>query len=247
MTPTDRSRPATRIRVALVDDHRLLLDGLGLWIRQAADDLDVRVVASSWGELLRHPEYPVDVVLLDLDLGDGVPAAVKIAALKIAGVACVVVSAFGSPARVRECISAGAAGFVAKGEDASVIVRAVRAASRGGPYLTRAVAEAMLDDGSADAPQLSSQEHRALVLYVSGLPLKSVAQRLGVGYETAKSYLERVRAKYEACGRAARTKVELRMRAEEDGLVAAPGGNGPGDDVRVPHAPGGLEGRSTTR
>lgn len=222
MTQPARAR---RITVAIVDDHQLLLDSLSLWIRQAADDLDVRVVAASWAQLLRHPAYPVHVVLLDLDLGDGVPAAVKIASLKIADVACVVISAFGTTTRVRECISAGALGFVAKNEDASVIVHALRAAARGEPYITRALAEAMLDDGEGDAPQLSTQEHRALVLYVSGLPLKSVAQRLGVGYETAKSYLERVRDKYEACGRRARTKVELRMRAEEDGLVTVPGGN----------------------
>ncbi len=79
----------------------------------------------------------------------------------------------------------------------------------------------MLHEGVAGrSPQLSSQERRTLVLYASGMPLKSVATRLGVSSETAKSYLERVRAKYEACGREARSKVELRKRAEEDGLVA---------------------------
>jgi DNA-binding CsgD family transcriptional regulator len=64
---------------------------------------------------------------------------------------------------------------------------------------------------------LSPQELRALALYVSGLPLKSVARQMGVQYETAKSYLDRVRAKYAQVGREARTKVELRNRAVEDG------------------------------
>jgi two-component system, NarL family, nitrate/nitrite response regulator NarL len=40
---------------------------------------------------------------------------------------------------------------------------------------------------------------------------------MGVHYETAKSYLDRVRYKYSQVGREARTKVELRTRAVEDG------------------------------
>jgi hypothetical protein len=46
-----------------------------------------------------------------------------------------------------------------------------------------------------------------------------VARQLGVGYESAKSYLDRVREKYSQVGRGARTKLELRDRAIEDGLI----------------------------
>jgi DNA-binding NarL/FixJ family response regulator len=58
-----------------------------------------------------------------------------------------------------------------------------------------------------------------LILYASGLPMKSVARRLGVSFDTAKCYVDRVRDKYERTGREARTKIELRQRAEEDGLL----------------------------
>jgi transposase len=50
--------------------------------------------------------------------------------------------------------------------------------------------------------------------------MKSVARRLDVGYETAKSYLGRVREKYAECGRDARSKIDLRRRAVEDGLIS---------------------------
>ncbi len=46
-----------------------------------------------------------------------------------------------------------------------------------------------------------------------------MARQLDVGYETAKSYLDRVREKYAHVGRGARTKLELRDRAIEDGLI----------------------------
>jgi two-component system nitrate/nitrite response regulator NarL len=50
--------------------------------------------------------------------------------------------------------------------------------------------------------------------------MKSVARRLGVTPHTAKSYIDRVREKYNDVGREARTKIELRIRAVEDGFLS---------------------------
>jgi DNA-binding NarL/FixJ family response regulator len=167
---------------------------------------------------VRHPAYPVDVVVLDLELHDGVPPAVKIAAARAAGVAVVVVSGFTDHSQVRSALSAGARGYVPKSEPVATVVDAVVAAAAGEQFLTPALAAALLaDDLGGSAPMLSPQELRALTLYVSGLPLKSVARQMNVHYETAKSYLDRVRTKYAQVGREARTKVELRNRAVEDG------------------------------
>ena len=52
------------------------------------------------------------------------------------------------------------------------------------------------------------------------LPLKTVARHLNVSYETAKTYLDRIRDKYAQAGRPAPTKLDLRDRALEDGLAA---------------------------
>ena len=205
------------LRVAIVDDHRMFLEGLQ---RSLADTPNLRVVAAvpSWPQLVRHPAYPVDVVVLDLELKDGVPPAVKISSARAAGSAVVVVSSFTDHGQVRSALSAGARGYVPKSEPVATVVDAVGAAAAGEQYLTPALATALLaDDLGGSTPVLSPQELRALTLYVSGLPLKSVARQMGVHYETAKSYLDRVRAKYAHVGREARTKVELRNRAVEDG------------------------------
>jgi len=209
------------ITLGIVDDHRVLLDGLSAWLRARADDVEVAIACSTWSALLTHERFPVDVVLMDLELGDGLPPAVKIATLRMTGVATVVVSTYAEPAMVRECISSGALGFVPKSDDATVLLEAIRAAHRGETYLSASVATALIgDDGHRGAPKLSEQERRVLVLYASGLPMKSVARRLDVGYETAKSYLGRVREKYADCGRDARSKIDLRRRAVEDGLIS---------------------------
>jgi DNA-binding NarL/FixJ family response regulator len=209
-----------RIEVAIVDDHRLMLDGLTTWLGAEADDLDVTIAVTGFRELMRHPRFPVNVVLLDLDLGDDIPTSAKIVELSAAGVAVVVVSAFADPGRVRESIAAGALGYVPKSENAAEIVRAVRAAAQGEAHVTPALAAMLVADGPDDnMPALSPQERRALVLYASGLPLKSVARQLDISVETAKTYLTRVREKYAHAGREARTKIALHRRAVEDGLL----------------------------
>ena len=77
-------------------------------------------------------------------------------------------------------------------------------------------------DDALDRPTLSAQETRTLRLYATGLPIKSVARRLGIGEETAKQYVRRVREKYAQANRAAPTKVDLYHRAVEDGHLPAP-------------------------
>jgi two-component system uhpT operon response regulator UhpA len=210
----------SRIRVGIVDDHQLMLDGLTTWLKSEADDLDVTIAVTGFRELIRHAGFPVHVVLLDLDLGDDVPTSARIVELAAAGVAVVVVSAFADPRRVRESVAAGALGYVPKSETAAEIVRAVRAAARGEGHVTPALAAMLGADGpDANMPALSPQERRALVLYASGLPLKSVARQLDISVETAKTYLTRVREKYAHAGREARTKIALHRRAVEDGLL----------------------------
>ncbi len=210
------------VRVGIVDDHRLLLDGLSTWLRSEAEDLDVAVAVPRFADLVAHPAFPVQVVLLDLDLGDGVPSEAKIVELTAAGVAVVVISAFADPRRVRDCLAAGALGYVPKSERASEIVKAVRAAARGEAHVTQALAGLMVQvQDELPSPSLSPQERRALVLYASGLPLKTVARQLDISVETAKTYLTRVRDKYALAGREARTKIALHQRAVEDGLLGS--------------------------
>jgi two-component system, NarL family, uhpT operon response regulator UhpA len=223
------------VRVAIVDDERMVLDGLHAWLAgQATGGLRVVAAVTSWARLLTHPEYPVDVVLLDLNLKDGVPVEVKLATLRAARVSTVVISTFADPAQIRACIAAGARAYLPKSESADEMMRAALAAAAGHDYITQAVAALLIADREVQGersdlvPHLSPQETRALTLYASGLPMKAVARRLQVSYDTAKDYVDRVRQKYEEVGRSARTKVELYQRALEDGFIAGTTSRGPG-------------------
>ncbi|MBH0055122.1 MULTISPECIES: response regulator transcription factor [unclassified Salinibacterium] len=213
------TEPTKRIRLALVDDHRMLLGALTEWIRQAAADIDMVVAVPTWPELTIHPEFPVDVVLLDLDLKDNIPVSLKINTLKSMNVRVVLMSTYSEPNVVREALAAGALGYLVKSEDADMIVEAIRAASKGESFISAELDLAINADEIGGAPKLSAQERRVMALYGGGEPVKSVAYQLSISEETAKSYLKRIREKYRVAGFDVGTKVALRKRALEDGIL----------------------------
>ncbi|MGN6272224.1 MAG: response regulator [Protaetiibacter sp.] len=207
------------IRLAVVDDHRMILSGLANWIRNATDEIDVVAELTTWPELLTHPSFPVDVVLLDLDLKDNIPVAVKISALKSTGTRVVLMSTYSEPNVVREALAAGALGYLVKSEDATMIVEAIRAAAQGESFISAELDLAINASDIGGAPKLSAQERRVMALYGGGEPVKSVAYQLGISEETAKSYLKRIREKYRVAGIDVGTKVALRRRAIQDGIL----------------------------
>jgi DNA-binding NarL/FixJ family response regulator len=145
-----------------------------------------------------------------------------VAAIRAAGPAVLVLSASGRPAAVRGAMRAGAHGYVLKHEEAAELRAAIRAVAAGGDWVSPRLAYIFATDDAPDRPALSAQETRTLQLYATGLPVKSVARRLGISEETAKQYVRRVREKYAQANRAAPTKVELYHRAVEDGHLPAP-------------------------
>jgi len=214
MSPSENS-----IRLVIVDDHRMLLGALTEWIRGAADDIELVGAVPTWSELITHPGFPVDVVLLDVDLKDNIPISVKISTLKSAGVKVVLMSTYSDPNVVREALAAGALGYLVKTEDAGMIVEAIRSASQGEPFISAELDLALNAGEVGGSPKLSAQERRVMALYGGGEPVKAVAFQLSISEETAKSYLKRIREKYRVAGFDVGTKVALRKRAIEDGIL----------------------------
>jgi DNA-binding NarL/FixJ family response regulator len=210
------------IDIAAVDDHPIILDSVAVWV--AADLGDIRVVATEAdvGALLAGPGRHADVVLLDLELGDGSTAEANVTAIRAAGPEVLVLSASDRPPVVRAAIRAGARGYALKNEQADQIRFAIREVAAGRDWISPRLAYIFATDDAEDRPTLSNQERRTLQLYATGLPMKSVARKMAISEETVKQYLGRVRQKYTIAGRAAPTKLELYHRAVEDGHLPPP-------------------------
>lgn len=227
--PDTASAPPPAVRLALLDDHGLIVDSLATWFADHAPDFEVAVSATSWMDLIRDPAFPVDLVLMDLQLGDGVSIESRIRACRAAGAKVLVVTAIDDEDSRARCLAAGAAGFVPKTLPAGELAELARRVARGErlrrhPSPSNAArSDTAATSGPASAEpgsaNLSTAEERALRLYAQGLSTLEVAQRMDVGYETAKTYLRRVREKYARVGRPASRKADLIRRAAEDGFL----------------------------
>ena len=210
------------ISVAAVDDDRMLLESLGTW---AAGVTDLRLVAAAAtvGELLERCGDPLDVVLLDLVLRDRSDPAGNVRRLVAAGHRVLVVSVCSDVGQVAATFAAGAQGYLTKDHDLATLAAAIREVAAGGTAYSAELAFACLRDPRPERPRLSPQEHAVLVAYASGMTLQAAARRAGVRRDTAKGYLDRVKAKYQKLGRPAFTKLELAERVREDGLAPEKG------------------------
>ncbi|WP_336922475.1 response regulator transcription factor [Aquipuribacter sp. SD81] len=228
MSPLDEDRTVV---VAAVDDHVPVRRGLAAMLDDAPG-ITVAATADSVTALLAATDglTGVDVVLLDLHLDDGSRPAANVAVLVAAGADVLVYSSLTDPGLLREALVAGALGVVHKGQDADVLVAAVRDAAAGQPLLTTEWAATLDAARGSGRPALSERETEALSLYASGLPMKSAARRMDISLGSFREYLLRVRRKYADVDRPATTKLDLYHRAVEDGYVATPrhGGGGAG-------------------
>jgi len=209
------------ITVAAVDNHPVVLRGVAAALG-GLPDLHMVAAAASIDDLLAHARPKADVVLLDVDLGDGRLAVADIHRVVEAGSAVIVFSEYSRPDGVRAAMQAGACGFVLKSDEVDKLATAIRAAAAGGGWVSPELAFALLSDAASPPPPLTAREEEALRLYAAGMPIKAVARRMNVSIETAKQYIERVRQKYRRAGRAADSKVDLYKRAVEDGHVPPP-------------------------
>ena len=139
--------------------------------------------------------------MLDLTLGDGTTVTENVRRLVADGSSVIIHSVADRPAAVREALAAGAAGVVSKASPIGDVIAAIRTVARGEPLNNIEWASAVEGDRAFADAQLSTREREVLRLYAAGLPLKVVADRLGVAYSTAKENITRVRVKYVEVGR----------------------------------------------
>jgi DNA-binding NarL/FixJ family response regulator len=193
-----------QIRIVIVDDHRILRDGLRSLLDREDDCAVVGEAGDGGGALACVERTTPDVLLLDLCLPDedGLQIARKVLVarpeLKI-----IILSAKSEGALVNEALRVGAVGYLCKEEASDELLRAVRTVVRGQVYLSPAATKGLVDHLRAHPPTLtqttrpafSARELEVLKLVVEGQRNKEIAGRLGIGIKSVESYRARVMTK----------------------------------------------------
>ena len=199
------------VRVLVVDDQRVVRDGLALLLRVAPDVDLVGTAENGQVALDRLDELTPDVVLMDLRMPvlDGVEATRRIRAGHPA-VQVIVLTTYADDESVFAALRAGARGYLTKDADADEIVRAVQRVHAGEAMLDTSVQARLLDalgpGVAASAPpapavpaalpdDLTPREAEVLALIAEGLSNTEIARRLVVSEATVKTHVNRLFAK----------------------------------------------------
>jgi DNA-binding NarL/FixJ family response regulator len=207
----------TPVRVVVVDDQKVVRDGLALMLG-LLDGIEVVGVAVDGADALRQvQEVDPDVVLMDLSMPtmDGVEATRRLVARGARG-RVVVLTTYADDQWVFGALQAGARGFLTKDAGADEIRTAVLSVAAGGAQLDPSVQRRLLEALASGAhvgiqpaaPEpiddgLTARELEVLTAIARGLSNTEIAQRLFVSEATVKTHVNHLLAKTARRDRAA--------------------------------------------
>jgi len=213
--------PAGPLRVVIIDDHQMVLDGLRAMLGPYRDQVEIVAESSDPADALQAVTGAgPDVVLLDirlrgasgLDLCQDILAALP---------ACKVVflTVYDDEQYLFQALRVGAAGFLLKRIKGGELVDYLRRISEGeimiDPALAGRVAQSAARLASGEfwpgaRLGLTQRESEVLALLVAGLSNRAIAARLVVSEETVKSHARAIYRKLGASDRAGAIAVALR-------------------------------------
>jgi two-component system response regulator NreC len=186
------------IRVALADDHQILVDGLRRLI-DATPDMRVVATANDAPTAIAavQRELP-DVLVLDLSMpaGGGLEVARRLREMDLP-TKIVVLTMWAEDRYVLEAVRLGAAGYVLKRSADRDLLEAIRTVARGEAYLTPAAVRLLLSTQRPEPefPALSPREREVLRLTARGFSNLEIGERLFVSPKTIDTYRSRIMTK----------------------------------------------------
>ena len=190
------------ISVFLVDDHRILRDGLRMLLEAQPD---IRVVGGAddgrqavGGVVATNP----DVVLMDITMPElnGIEATRQILD-ELATTRVIILSVHGDTEHIYRAFQAGARGYLLKESAGPEVVEAVRAVAAGRRYLSQKLNQAGMDEyifnrqSRSPIDQLSAREREVCQLTVEGNTSAAIAEKLGLSPKTVETYRSRIMEK----------------------------------------------------
>ena len=198
------SSSAGKVRILLVDDHRVMLEGYQLMLN-AQPDMTVCATAASAAEALSaiEKEKP-DLIVTDLTLGGrgGIDLIKDVMAL-FPQMKILVCSMHDEMLYAERALQAGARGYIMKDADGPTFLGAVRAVASGQRYMSERLAAKILESFGTASPRgskspiekLSDREFEVFRMFGEGLTAKEIASRLNLSPKTVSVHRDHIKEK----------------------------------------------------
>ncbi len=205
------------IRVGIADDEELVREGIAALLAQEPGVMVVTSVATAHEAVELAGSGAIDVLLLDIQIGNrGGLEALEEILTRDAAAKVVMVSSSPEEEYAIRSLRAGAAGYVRKTSGATELGKAVREVAAGQRYISPEVA-ALLADFATDGPatpheRLSNREYQVFRLLAGGRSVTEVAEELNLSVSSVSTYRRRILEKLELPGTAALIRYAISRR-----------------------------------
>ena len=218
--------PTERIKVLIVDDHRVVRQGLRTFL-ELHEDIDVVGEADDGlAAVEKVSQLKPDVVLMDLVMPqlDGISATRQVKALGT-GAKVIALTSFTEDDKVFPAIQAGAASYLLKDVSPDDLVEAIRAVHRGEarlhPDIARKLMEQVAQQSSprrdTPAEEITERERDVIRLVAQGRSNHEIAQELFISEKTVKTHISNILNKLNL-----EDRTQLAIYAIRKGLVDSP-------------------------
>ncbi|OYQ29519.1 DNA-binding response regulator [Pseudomonas mandelii] len=183
------------IRVALVDDHSLVRDGIKALLAVMAP-LEVVGEAESGAQAIEMVgRCQPDLLLVDISLRDmnGLELT-RVLRAQYPSLKVLMLSMYDNYEYVSESVRAGASGYVLKNSPSREIIAAIEAIASGGTFYSAEIAQRLIADKSTDN-ELTPRESQVLYKMAQGLNNKEMARELDISVRTVETHRLSIRRK----------------------------------------------------
>lgn len=188
-----------KLRIALVDDHPIVIEGLKSLLSCRPDIADV-LSFHTGAELISFlVQHRVDVILLDIQLpdGNGVDICKEIKQTD-PGAVVIGLSNHAEQSTIVRLLQNGALGFLLKSSPAEDILNCIDSALRGEVVLGSDVRKILFTSTVRQVPSLTRRERQLMQLLAQGKTTAVIAEELNLSRFTVDTYRKNLLQKFEA-------------------------------------------------
>jgi len=202
-----------KIRILIVDDHRVLAELLAEALATADDVVVLGTVGTSAEAVAAAEAVRPDVVVLDYDLPD-VEGAAAVTALRhaVPTARILMLTSYSNPVVLNEVMDAGAAGFVTKRNGSAEILAAVRAVASDQTPVSADMLRSVVGSGvGGPGSDLTERELQILRIASEGRSNKAIAEELHLSVNTVRNHMQHVLTKLGAHSKLEATAIAARL------------------------------------